>query len=376
MSHSRSPTYITTATEKEARRVLEWQDDVARSTASSEAPPEVPKYRRSETFPMTAPSTYTVAQRDNGGRLQRRETTGLSSSTRERNEAYENRERGTGSQWGSDNIWGVSNKVVGTFLGAAAGAVVAYAMVSSESSKKEREARRRSSVGGVSRSGGVRWTYEDKVDPLAYGQGGELYAERRGLRPGGRAETLASGDGREREREIPGRYIEYTTMPGASVAKSTSKDLETIAEKSTAGRSRARDGGRDEQRTHVSQRSRRSRSEVSGPSCRFPAAIALPASTVFQDARSQASVKPAGSKAGGKTYSTTTIRVLPKREEGGVVERGTSRVSRREREREREREVPRSMVSGYAPSVAPSDSVSSIGGKRERERLRMRMGER
>ncbi len=39
--------------------------------------------------------------------------------------------------------------------------------------------------------------------------------------------------------------------------------------------------------------------------------------------------------------------------------------------------LPRSMVSGvgyeYAASVAPSDSLSSVGSKRERERLRERM---
>lgn len=48
-----------------------------------------------------------------------------------------------------------------------------------------------------------------------------------------------------------------------------------------------------------------------------------------------------------------------------------------ERDVERARQVPLpiSVVSGpgYAVSVAPSDSVSSVGIKRERERLRDRM---
>ncbi len=122
--------------------------------------------------------------------------------------------------------------------------------------------------------------------------------------------------------------------------------------------------------------------------------------------------------------STTTIKVVPEgvsprrgqRENGrreGYPERERERephVQHREREREREihvphrereREsrrderdrsssfsarqvpVPRSMVSGvgygndnYAASVAPSDSVSSVGTKREKERLRERMGVR
>jgi hypothetical protein len=51
-----------------------------------------------------------------------------------------------------------------------------------------------------------------------------------------------------------------------------------------------------------------------------------------------------------------------------------------ERDVERARHVPLpvSIVSGtgYAASVAPSDSVSSIGIKRERERLRDRMSVR
>jgi hypothetical protein len=51
-----------------------------------------------------------------------------------------------------------------------------------------------------------------------------------------------------------------------------------------------------------------------------------------------------------------------------------------ERDVERARHVPlpTSIVSGpgYAVSVAPSDSVSSVGIKRERERLRDRMSVR
>jgi hypothetical protein len=60
-----------------------------------------------------------------------------------------------------------------------------------------------------------------------------------------------------------------------------------------------------------------------------------------------------------------------------------SEISRREKEREKRSVVsaktvplPISVVSrsraGYAGSVAPSDSISSVGSKKERERLRSR----
>jgi len=56
--------------------------------------------------------------------------------------------------------------------------------------------------------------------------------------------------------------------------------------------------------------------------------------------------------------STTTIRVMPKDE------------------RERRSLAGGRSGGGYAASVAPSDSVSSVGSKRERERLMDRMRER
>jgi hypothetical protein len=64
----------------------------------------------------------------------------------------------------------------------------------------------------------------------------------------------------------------------------------------------------------------------------------------------------------------TTVRVSPKEEDR------RSRVS----VRPSQVELPRSVAGGrgYAASVAPSDSVSSVGSKRERERLISRMRER
>jgi hypothetical protein len=93
--------------------------------------------------------------------------------------------------------------------------------------------------------------------------------------------------------------------------------------------------------------------------------------------------------------STTTITVLPSREKDGHGERRSVVVAgippiplSTPRHRVREVEAigwaegyggpPKSASAGarYAQSVAPSDSVSSVGSKRERERLRDRMRER
>lgn len=64
-------------------------------------------------------------------------------------------------------------------------------------------------------------------------------------------------------------------------------------------------------------------------------------------------------------HSTTTIRMVPQEDR-----------ERRSLVSARHVPLPASRVGTYAASVAPSDSVSSVGTKRERERLRDRMRER
>jgi len=176
---------------------------------------------------------------------------------------------------------------------------------------------------------------------------------------------------------------------------------------------RERELARIEERSRVSEgrgKPTRSKSELSA-GCKFPAAIPLPASVIGVDERkSHASASPASRHAGGNISEATakqSSRV------DALSSMGRSKISRshtmpyeKEREWERERESererleaedysyrapsrvsmggmsrvapPRTLVGGpgYAASVAPSDSVSSVGDKRERERMRMRMGDR
>ena len=338
-------------------------------------------------------------------------------------EVLEDQRRDSG--YAGDNIWGVSNKVVGTILGAAAGAAFAYAMVQGSDSPSTvsrtqeipsgvRYSTRRSSVSGT----GLRERIAPKVyyqepeeeeeeDPLAYGGGGEMYAERRGRvasRVGqGRVETIPSNSGvSESGRK---KYISYTIAPAPAPPSMRSRDLERIDER----------GGSHFSERSEGRRTRRSRSEVSG--CRYPAAIALPPSTIFQDDRerdrksrasenrsrrsgggSETTIKPSGraeyepSNAGkSKGYSTTTIRVVPKSSASAVRDDQVDDYRERRSQASvrpsqvkvpatvvapRGAPLPRSVVDAgreYAASVAPSDSVSSVGSKRERERLRMRM---
>lgn len=333
-------------------------------------------------------------------------------------EPLEDQRRDSG--YAGDNIWGVSNKVVGTILGAAAGAAFAYAMVQGSDSPSPvarvpeppsgiRYTTRRSSVSGAGPGPGMRERLTPKVyyqepeeeeDPLAYGGGGEMYAARRGRVPSGvgqgRVETIPSSSGvSESGRK---KYITYTVAPAPAPPSMRSRDLERIDER----------GGSHFSERSEGRRSRRSRSEVSG--CRYPAAIALPPSTIFQDDRdrdrksrvsrrsggSETTVKPSGreyepSNTGkSKGYSTTTIRVVPKSSPSVVRDEQVDDYrERRSQASVRPSQVkapatvvtargvlPRSVVDAgreYAASVAPSDSVSSVGSKRERERLRMRM---
>jgi len=83
----------------------------------------------------------------------------------------------------------------------------------------------------------------------------------------------------------------------------------------------------------------------------------------YVSARSQRTEKPDVRYDGG--ISTTTIRMVPK--DGGRIALSARHLP-----------LPENVigVSRYAESVAPSDSVSSVGSKRERERLRDRMRER
>ncbi|KAG9237893.1 hypothetical protein BJ875DRAFT_452702 [Amylocarpus encephaloides] len=382
----------TASTEKEAKRVLEWQEDVARSvsgagedqsrvsTSTYREPGAGPgTFRRAETFP--APS---------GRGIERHITT----SERYRG-THAPRPRPAEPERSTSG--GMSTKaIIGTFLGAAAGACVAYAMVRSESPEPAASAaaappavpapptRSVSYVGGGA-SRGPASTYSHRIE--------HNMVERIPAR------TLLSG--RSDTQDVRPRYVaQYTAVgshvrgleridEGSYISQTPSRSQRSHAQSSRA-RSKSRGhGSRYEQRpleimppsSHVSSSHR---SHKSGASRHHEKASTTVSSSSthredasYHSARSGSTVKPSGggskvsshhvsakSKSGSpsKAGSATTTIKLEAGSKGGA--KGASHV-----------ELPRSMASGvgYAESVAPSDSVSSIGSKMERLRLVERM---
>lgn len=332
----------TASSEKEARRVLEWQEQVARSInegsiisgGGSEVgyrrdPP--PMARRSESYPVPAQPL----------RLVRRETV-----TTEHYRRPDERDREGGG--------GTSGKaILGTLLGAAAGAAFAYAMVRSES--PPRMASRRATYGGPQGQSyahtGTRDHVVERIPARSY-----VSARGEGTRP---------------------RYVEYvaaTPRVAQIDEKSYHSGSQRTGRSGTASRTRARSevGTRYERPlTILPAQSVRARSPGSNVSRSYK--------TAESRHRSPSRSRHTGSHVSSRSYhsvstakppvSTTKIRVVPGERERRVMHSGLER----EVDRARQVPLPMSVVSGYAGSVAPSDSVSSIGSKRERERLRSRM---
>jgi hypothetical protein len=364
----------TASTPKEAQRVLQWQQEVARSVdlsdsnhslSLSRAPPPAldgdivttrdreggrpaVQYRRADSYP---PASQIVSERS--ARLVSRETV--------HSERYRRPSDG-----------GLSGmKLVGTLLGAAAGAAIAYAAVRSDSPPRYAIGPRRASYG-------------------------DQHIPRHGHIPRDRRDVPHTGT-RAVERPPPRSYIGMDRREPHHVSQYT-----------IAGPppSRIHDWARIEERSQVSYRTgrseqkpttrERSRSE-SGARYNLPPAV-LPHRSRSPHAPSQVSHRSHKSQRGEErgiphrprldsdrhsyisarshrtekpdvrydsTTSTTTIRVVPKGERRGVISAHNI-------------PLPESVVSWskYAESVAPSDSVSSVGSKRERERLRDRMRER
>ncbi|KAM3076260.1 hypothetical protein ACMFMG_006234 [Clarireedia jacksonii] len=163
---SRTPTIVTAATEKEARRVLQWQEEVARSCSgtgserdeeddhgrNTRAPSQVsralehpPPFRRAETFPRIikreitehyvdrAPSQVALQRQQIHDHDDDHDDDDQEIYVDEIDQADKEKEKAGG-------FLGLSNKqLVGTFLGAAAGAAFAYAMVKSDDPAYELE---------------------------------------------------------------------------------------------------------------------------------------------------------------------------------------------------------------------------------------------
>lgn len=364
----RIPTIETASTEKEARRVLAWQEEVARSTAASDVhssiagsdaygdPRQPPAYRRAETFPRMA------AERPM--RLVRRETV---TTEHYRNERERAAIEGRGG--GGNGITGM--KLVGTLLGAAAGAAVAYAMVRSESPPRLAPPPRRAS----------------------YGDHGSEYTHTRPV------ETVRAVE------RIPARsYVStrdpprYPIAPPPAPSRALAEDMARIEERSHVSRRSVRDsekGSRVRSRSEVGSRYDRPLT-ILPPRPRSPGASHVSHRShkshhskrdsereSYVSARSQrteSTVKPVQYvTASPSKVTTTTIRVVPRDDERrSEVSYARHVPLPRSEVSARHVPLPPSVVSGrgYAASVAPSDSISSVGSKRERSRLRERMSAR
>jgi len=274
-----------------------------------------------------------------------------------------------------DNVGrGISGKaVIGTLLGAAAGAVFAYAMVRSESPERA-PVSRRASYGNR----GSHYTH------VSQSPREERVVERIPAR------SYASG----RDEGARPRQVEYvgTTPSAHAVARIEDKSYvsqrQGRSSQTSRARSRSEAGPRYERPLTILPAQSRARSPGSHVSRRSSYKTAE-----SRRERSPSRSRKSGSHVSSRSYhsvstakqsppppvSTTTIRVVPSPErERRVMHSGLEReVERRSSVAERARQVPlpMSVVSGmgYAASVAPSDSVSSVGTKRERERLRERM---
>lgn len=371
----------TASTPKEARRVLQWQQDVARSVALSEGehdksppPPSLRgagpapggdfvtirerdgdrlpiHYRRSDTYPPESP--YPA---DRAPRLVSRETI--------HTERFYRPGEGEG---GGRGLTGM--KLVGTLLGAAAGAAIAYAAVRSDS-PPHYDGPRRASHGDHPIHGYAPMF----TDPRDVSHAGTRGADRT------LARTYIGMDPRQTQ------YVAQYTIRGPPPTRV--HDWARIEERSHASFR----GGRSELKQVVTQRSRsesgstrHSRPPPVLPRSRSPHAPSHASRRShrsqhserssprrhkldgdresYVSARSQRTERPDVRYEGG--ISTTTIRIVPKDERRSVVSA-------------RHIPLPESVIGGfgYAESVAPSDSVSSVGSKRERERLRERMRER
>lgn len=390
----------TASTPKEAQRVLKWQHDVAKSVASSRD--ESPQPTRVE--PAAGGDIVTVRERE-GGRppVQYRRADSYPAVSQFSDERAPprlvRRETVQAERYrrpSEDNGGGLTGmKLVGTLLGATAGAAIAYAMVRSDSPPRYVEEPRRASYGDHPVPGRSQAYYEPRDVP----QPAPRSAERPTERPAAR--SYISMDPRE-----PQYVAEYTI---AGPPPSRVHELSRFDERSHASHRSARSeqkqvrerSGSDDSGSHherpltilprsnsppaTSQVSRRSHKSHRETTSAYHAKLESDRDS-YVSARSQRTQKgEVRYDSGNSGTSTTTIRVVPKEERRSVVsarlvplpESVVPKEERRSVVSARLVPLPESVAPArYAESVAPSDSVSSVGGKRERERLRDRMRER
>lgn len=488
---SRPPTIVTAATEKEARRVLEWQEEVARSTAGSSTGPtsdeayravapshvsrppartqishapqsqslDHPPFRRAETFPRVMrrdnyaghghPGTQLSVRRE----MSRDEEQTVYVDEVERQDQEKEKEK-------SGGLFGMTNKaLVGTFLGAAAGAAFAYAMVKSEDPEYELEPEKpRASLRRSYTTGHAETIASSSRGGSSVGPSDHRYRVIEAPMPPPASNYSRIQRDRERGREgvlspIEERSYYSAVAPSTNGAKIRRRSTAEHGEGSNAGTAKPPTAinMRDKPQTIAASRVSERTSTVKAMS-RAPSQVSR-ASPPRDTAKTQVSIRESeyeygngdahaharyGAVEGQRdreredlksrvSHTHTTIKFSPAknaRAPSHVSERERERIPRSEATWERDdettvsaREVPlpastvvsarygggyREQGSGYthagrggmvndravdedgksyfcpkgagAMSVAPSDSVSSVGSKRERiERLRGRL---
>jgi hypothetical protein len=404
----------TTAPPKETRRVLDWQRDVAKSLSSEETMPASHSTRNS--VPLIRSSSSRGQEIEQEPRLVRRETIATSHPTAKETPA--------------DNrvISGMSNQaLIGTLLGAAAGAALAYTMVKSEEPRPNEVTRPRMvtyhsspavtapriqevetvietmSIRSESHAGSRPKTGEPPVVKQDAVNGKVALEEIDEEKSVTHVSRRSHGSHRSQEKE-PSQVKESDSRNGTSeVSKSSRhsskskkpKDQPEVPDPPESA------SGRSQKKYNDDSKSKASKSESRHTSS-------------YVSARSEASTVKPKDKEKARSKVTTTLTVSNKEALDRASQKGTvisarnvplpesthvTRASHREhRDRDRDRDsgisgisardiplpdstytvmsarnypLPESTYTGPAYSVAPSDSISSIGLKRERQRRRM-----
>lgn len=327
--------------QKEARRVLEWQEQVARSIGDSGSTGGAasvisssdivddgyrPVARRADSYPVQG------SERQVPLRLVRRETT-----TTEHYRRPDERESGAR---------GMSGKAV---------------IESPERERRPPAAMRRASYGNQTHYTQVAQSPREMAPPRSYvsarGEGGPRY-DVQYLDAAPRVHQI---DNKSHVSERPNRSVR-----GASSARSRSEVGSRYDRPLTIQPAMSQSRARSPSRSHASQRSSYKTTKERSPSRSRRTESHVSARSHHSHSTAKQSPPPA--------TSTIKIRSVPSEGSRRTMHSGYER----DVERARQVPLPVSIVSGtgYAASVAPSDSVSSIGIKRERERLRDRMSVR
>lgn len=380
------------STAKEARRVLKWQRDVAMSLSDG-ASMSSSSSHVDKAPPQVHSSSLRDRDRDSEPRLQRRETIATSH--------HQPKEQQVGAE--SSFLSGMSDQaLIGTLLGAAAGAAVAYAMVKSEEPRPSDPARPKlvsyhTSPSPVSpKVQEVEHTIE-AASTISESQVGSQAKKSEEPRHVAKYSIVkkSSLKGIDEEKSVghqtrepePVQVRESAAKEGGSeISKSSRHTSKSSKHKEHHTETSSAAGGSGTGRSEKSDREGRSKSksksgdksEAKSHNSYVSARSEVKSHRSHASARSEAStVKP---KEKARSKVTTTLTVSNKE----VVDRASQKASQRDSViTAKDIPLPESTYTVISArhyplpesiatvSVAPSDSISSVGMKREKGRRRM-----